>query len=148
MGSNCWLGLGLLTMTIQQKLEMFDNDEQHLIDTTYTKKVDVPLYVPKYEKPNIYELYDNLKAIKLIQKINNSNVSEDEKKFLTLAAYRHIIFSFAKIADYYAHSSAEMQELMEQSALVIVDFDKAIEYGFVALNNQLSNQYLEEQSDR
>jgi hypothetical protein len=65
-----------------------------------------------------------------------------------LAAYRHIIFSFAKIADYYAHSSAEMQELMEQSALVIVDFDKAIEYGFVALNNQLSNQYLEEQSDR
>jgi hypothetical protein len=48
-------------MTIQQKLEMFDNDEQHLIDTTYTKKVDVPLYVPKYEKPNIYELYDSLK---------------------------------------------------------------------------------------
>lgn len=148
MGSNCWLGLGLLTMTIQQKLEMFDNDEQHLIDTTYTKKVDVPLYVPKYEKPNIYGLYDNLKAIKLIQKINNSNISEDEKKFLTLAAYRHIVFSFAKIADYYAHSNAEMQELMEQSALVIVDFDKAIEYGFVALNTQLSNQYLEEQSDR
>jgi len=41
-----------------------------------------------------------------------------------------------------------MQELMEQSALVIVDFDKAIEYGYVALNTQLSNQYLEEQSDR
>jgi hypothetical protein len=108
----------------------------------------VPLYVPKYEKPNVYELYDNLKAIKLIQKINNSNVSEDEKKFLTLAAYRHIVFNFAKIADYYAHSNSEMQELMEQSALVIVDFDKAIEYGYVALNTQLSNQYLEEQSDR
>lgn len=127
---------------------MFDSDEQLIIDTTYTKKVDVPLYVPKYEKPNVYELYDNLKAIKLIQKINNSNVSEDEKKFLTLAAYRHIVFNFAKIADYYAHSNSEMQELMEQSALVIVDFDKAIEYGYVALNTQLSNQYLEEQSDR
>jgi hypothetical protein len=96
-------------MTIQQKLEMFDNDEQHLIDTTYTKKVDVPLYVPKYEKPNIYELYDSLKSIKLIQKINNSNVSDDEKKFLTFAAYRHIVFNFSKIADYYAHSSSEMQ---------------------------------------
>jgi hypothetical protein len=59
-----------------------------------------------------------------------------------------IVFNFSKIADYYAHSSSEMQELMEQSALVIVDFDKAIEYGYVALNNQLSNQYLEEQSDR
>ena len=39
-----------------------------------------------------------------------------------------------------------MQNLMEQSALVIVDFDKAVEYGFVTLNSQLSNQYLEEQN--
>ena len=39
-----------------------------------------------------------------------------------------------------------MQRLMEQSALVIVDFDKAIEYGFVSLNDQLSSQYLEEQN--
>jgi hypothetical protein len=148
MGSNYGLGLGLLVMTIQQKLEMFDDNEQRLIDTTYTKKVDVPLYVPKYEKPNIYELFDNLKTIKLIQKINQSNVSEDEKKFLIFAAYRHIVFNFSKIADYYAHSNSEMQQLMEQSALVIVDFDKAIEYGYVALNNQLSNQYLEEQSER
>jgi len=58
-------------MTIQQKLEMFDSDEQLIIDTTYTKKVDVPLYVPKYEKPNVYELYDNLKAISylILQKL-------------------------------------------------------------------------------
>jgi hypothetical protein len=135
-------------MTIQQKLDIFDQDEQELIDSTYTKKVDVPLYVPKYEKPNIFELFDHMKAMKLIKRINESNVTENEKRFLTFAAYRHIVFNFSKIADYYAHSNAEMQDLMEQSALVIVDFDKAIEYGYVALNNQLSNQYLEEQSDR
>ena len=135
-------------MTIQQKLDIFDQDEQELIDSTYTKKVDVPLYVPKYEKPSIFELFDHMKAMKLIKRINESKVSDNEKKFLIFAAYRHIVFNFSKIADYYAHSSAEMQDLMEQSALVIVDFDKAIEYGYVALNNQLSNQYLEEQSDR
>ena len=135
-------------MTIQQKLDIFDQDEQELIDSTYTKKVDVPLYVPKYEKPNIFELFDHMKAMKLIKRINESNVTENEKRFLTFAAYRHIVFNFSKIADYYAHSNAEMQDLMEQSALVIVDFDKAIEYGYVALNNQLSNQYLEEQSER
>lgn len=135
-------------MTIQQKLDIFDQDEQELIDSTYTKKVDVPLYVPKYEKPNIFELFDHMKAMKLIKRINESNVTENEKRFLTFAAYRHIVFNFSKIADYYAHSNAEMQDLMEQSALVIIDFDKAIEYGYVALNNQLSNQYLEEQSDR
>ena len=135
-------------MTIQQKLDIFDESEQELIDSTYTKKVDVPLYVPKYEKPNIFELFDHMKAMKLIKRINESNVTENEKRFLTFAAYRHIVFNFSKIADYYAHSSPEMQDLMEQSALVIVDFDKAIEYGYVALNNQLSNQYLEEQSEK
>jgi hypothetical protein len=39
-----------------------------------------------------------------------------------------------------------MQDLMEQSALVIVDFDKAIENGFATLNNELSNAYLDEQN--
>ena len=135
-------------MTIQQKLDIFDESEQELIDSTYTKKVDVPLYVPKYEKPNIFELFDHMKAMKLIKRINESNVTENEKRFLTFAAYRHIVLNFSKIADYYAHSNAEMQDLMEQSALVIVDFDKAIEYGYVALNNDLSNQYLEEQNDK
>lgn len=135
-------------MTIQQKLDIFDQVEEALIDSTYTKKVNVPLYVPKYEKPNIFELFDHMKTMKLIKRINESNVSENEKRFLVFAAYRHIIFNFSKIADYYAHSGAEMQDLMEQSALVIVDFDKAIENGFVALNNELSNQYLEEQDER
>jgi len=135
-------------MSIQQKLEMFDEEEKNLIDTTYTKKIDVPLYTPTYKKPRVHELADQKKALQLIQRINSSNVTEEEKLFLKYAAYRHIIFSFSKIADYYAHANKEMQDLMEQSALVIVDFDKAIEYGFVALNDQLSNQYLEEQNDK
>tara|TARA_R110000803_G_scaffold2918_1_gene10090 strand:- start:877 stop:1284 length:408 start_codon:yes stop_codon:yes gene_type:complete len=133
-------------MSTQQSLEMFDKEENDLIETTYTKKIDVPLYVPTYKKPNIHELASYLKSTKLTQAIKNSNVTEEEKNFLIQAAYRHTIFNFAKIADYYAHAGKEMQELMEQSALVIVDFDKAIECGFVTLNDQLSNQYLEEQN--
>ena len=39
-----------------------------------------------------------------------------------------------------------MQELMEKSALVIIDFDKAIEYGYAILNENLSNQFLEDQN--
>ena len=133
-------------MSTQQSLEMFDKEENDLIETTYTKKIDVPLYVPTYKKPNIYELASYIKSTKLIQAIKNSNITEEEKNFLIQAASRHTIFNFAKIADYYAHADKEMQELMEQSALVIVDFNKAIECGFVALNDQLSNQYLEEQN--
>ena len=133
-------------MLKQQSLDIFDSNEENLISTVYTKKVDVPVYTPNYQKPNIHELYDHTKTVKLIQKIKESNVSEDEKKFLIYAAYRHTILNFAKIADYYQHSSEEMQDLMEQSALVIIDFDKAIENGFAILNSELSNQYLDEQN--
>ena len=130
----------------QPTLDIFDSNEEALIESAYTKKVSVPVYVPQYQKPSVYELFDHMKSMKLIKRINESNVSAEDKKFLIYAAQRHIIFNFAKIADYYAHSSAEMQDLMEQSALVIVDFDKAIENGFATLNNELSNAYLDEQS--
>ena len=49
----------------------------------------------------------------------------------------------AKIADYYAHASKEMQELMEMSALVIVDFDKAYQNGYMKLAYDLANEYLD-----
>ena len=130
----------------QPTLDIFDSNEEALIESAYTKKVTVPVYVPQYQKPSVYELFDHMKSMQMIKRINESSVSTEDKKFLIYAAQRHIVFNFAKIADYYAHSSAEMQDLMEQSALVIVDFDKAIENGFATLNNELSNAYLEEQN--
>ena len=81
---------------------------------------------------------------KLRKNIDDSHVSEEEKQFLRLAAYRHCVFDFHKIADYYSHASDEMQELMEQSALVIIDFEKAIEEGYVCLSDQIIEQYREE----
>jgi hypothetical protein len=36
---------------------------------------------------------------------------------------------------------------MERSALVIIDFDKAIEEGFVALTNQVKDIYMSEHGD-
>lgn len=33
---------------------------------------------------------------------------------------------------------------MERSALIIIDFEKAIEYGYVKVCDDLRNQYLEE----
>jgi hypothetical protein len=87
-----------------------------------------------------------VKHQKIIQKIKESNISGEDKNFLIYASYRHVVFNFAKIADYYAHSDEHVQSLMEQSALVIVDFDQAIEHGFALLNSELSNQYLDEQN--
>lgn len=64
--------------------------------------------------------------------------------FLVDSARRHTVFNYEKIADYYANSSKEMQEFMERSALIIIDFEKAIEYGYVKVCDDLRNQYLEE----
>ena len=40
-----------------------------------------------------------------------------------------------------------MQDLMERSALVIIDYNKAIENGFVQINKQVSEQYHLENGD-
>lgn len=73
-----------------------------------------------------------------------SGVDDEEKRFLIEAAKRHNVFNYSKIADYYAHATPEMQHLMERSALVIIDFDKAIQYGYVQLSDEIMNQYLTE----
>ena len=112
-------------------------------DTKYSRAIKIPQYEPSNVKPHIDSLLDYSKYSKLLANIKNSGVSEEEKKFLRLAASRHIVFNYAKIADYYAHASKEMQELMEQSALVILDIDDAIANGYVKLSAKM-NQLVEE----
>jgi ParB-like chromosome segregation protein Spo0J len=116
------------------------------LENPYTDKVDSPNYEPNEAKPEVQDLYDDTKAMGLIEDIKNSKLSDKEKTFLMAAASRHIVFNFQQIADYYAHSSPECQELMEQSALVIVDFNKAIELGFIKLSEKLSEQYNEDKN--
>ena len=112
-------------------------------DTKYSRAIKVPQYNPSEIKPHIDSLVDYHKYSKLLADIKNSIVSEEEKKFLKLAASRHIVFNYAKIADYYAHADKEMQELMEQSALVILDIDDAIANGYVKLSAKM-NQLVDE----
>ena len=116
-------------------------------DTKYSRAIRVPQYEPKNEKPALESVYDLTKYSKLIAKINKSGVTEEEKKFLKFAASRHIVFTYSKIADYYAHASAEMQELMEESALVILDMDDAIANGYVVLSEKMK-QLIEEEKAR
>ena len=108
-------------------------------DTAYTAKIDTPIYTPKGEKPKINELFEVKKTQDLIEKIKKSKVTTKEKEFLLQAANRHLVFNYYLIAEYYSHANKEMQELMEDSALVIIDFKKAIENGYVELSKDLIN---------
>jgi hypothetical protein len=120
------------------------NSENNTNIELYTKKIEAPIYKPENEKPDINSLIDKSKTQQLISEIESTNVSEPEKEFLRVAALRHTVFNFSKIADYYAHSNQVVQDLMEKSGLVIIDFNKAIEYGFVKLSEQIAQLYGEE----
>lgn len=113
----------------------------------YSLKIEAPIYEPKNKKPFLLELYDKTKTSQLINKIKGSGLDNEEQDFLIEAARRHTVFNYEKIADYYSHASEEMQDLMEKSALVIIDFEKAIQGGYIRLCESIKEQYLEEYPD-
>ena len=121
--------------------ENYNNENKPADNSEYTQKVDIPTYEPKNEKPLFKDLYNSDYFKKLIEDIESSDVTKEEKEFLKLAATRHIVFNYSKIADTYAHSNKNMQLLIEDSALVIIDYNKAIELGFVKLGAEISQLY-------
>jgi hypothetical protein len=103
----------------------------------YTQKHDIIHYKPTGKKPKIAELVNEGKTLDLLADILKAKISQEERQFLIKAACRHLSFNYRKIAEYYAGSSREMQELMEKSALVIIDYDEAIKNGYVRLSKRL-----------
>lgn len=107
-------------------------------DKTYTNKIVVPIYTPKGERPNPGELFDRTKTEQLLKEIRETKLPDDVAQFLRFAAERHTVFNFSKIAEFYCHATKDVQNLMEKSAAVIIDYDKAVANGFVHLSNELS----------
>lgn len=116
-------------------VDLFNIQEE--VDDKYTTKVNIPQYLPTNDKPSISELFNDIKYKQLLSNIAKADIPEEEKEFLRLAATRHIVFNYARIADYYAHSNKEVQKLMEESALVIIDINDAIANGYVKLSKNI-----------
>lgn len=112
------------------------------VDDKYTAKIQAPIYKPTGECPTVGELFDVTKYKQLVEIIEKTKeLTEEHKDFLIHAAKRHIVFDYEKIAEFYAHAPKEVQVMMEESALVIVDFNKAIEDGFVVLAQEIAEAY-------
>tara|TARA_Y100001937_G_scaffold50884_1_gene70841 strand:- start:5322 stop:6041 length:720 start_codon:yes stop_codon:yes gene_type:complete len=127
-----------------EQLENWDLDIPNLYNDEkeyYTAKIETPEYKPNNIKPKPKELFDNTKQKKLLDKINNAKIDKETKDFLIQASNRHLVFDYSKIADFYAHSNKETQKLMEDSALVIIDFNKAISNGYVELTESIAKAY-------
>ncbi|MBQ3326215.1 MAG: ParB N-terminal domain-containing protein [Clostridia bacterium] len=106
-------------------------------DDTYTDKTNIPQYDITGEVPDLSELVDEGKTDELVEEIERSSLTFEEKAFLKKAAQRHLVFNYRKVAEYYAAASEEMQELMEKSALVIIDYGDAIANGFTKLSDRI-----------
>lgn len=113
------------------------DDTAETKESIYTEKTDIPQYQITGETVSLEACIDTNKYTELVAEIEQSNVNEKEKQFLKEAATRHYGFIYKKVAEYYAQASAEMQELMEKSALVIIDYQDAIKNGYVKLTKSL-----------
>lgn len=119
-------------------------EEMHEHKDIYSTKVNVPQYEPKGDEVDVPDLVDLTKTNELIMEINNSSVPDEIKEFLREAAHRHSVFDYRKIAEFYAQADADVQRLMEKSALVIIDIDDAIANGFVKLTKKVQDLLDEE----
>jgi len=99
-------------------------------ENPYTATINLPRYEIVGEQPDTSDLVDTSKTKEMQAEIATANLPADIKEFLTIAANRHTVFDYSKIAEYYPHATPEIQKLMEKSALVIIDIDDAIGYGY------------------
>lgn len=121
-----------------EALELADDNPDSGDNDKYTDNVDALIYEPSGQDVDLSSCVDTTVYERIVKEIDESDIPDNEKTFLRLAAARHIVFRYDKVADYYAgKASAETQRLFERSALVIVDIDKAIENGFVRLSGRL-----------
>lgn len=127
--------------------EPVENLTEEDMASRYASGAKIPQYEPKGEMPEIVDLVDENKSKELIEEIENANIPEDVKRFLKVAAYRHNVFNYRNIAEYYAHSASEVQRLMEKSALVIIDINDAIANGYVKLSKTIQDIIDEDEDD-
>ena len=125
-------------------LDVWQNEDDKPEEEILSRNIKAPAYDVKEEKPEISILYNEKKTKELVEKIKKSKITNTEKDFLIKAAQRHTVYNYQNIADFYAHSNKEVQELMEESALVVIDLHDAIKNGFVQLTNTIKDIYFEE----
>ena len=130
-------GVGLEDLFREAELAEIIGDVSAPDEDAYSRAVESPVYTITGERPAVSELLDSGRTEELLVGIANADVPNDVATFLRAAAYRHAVFDYAKIAEFYAHADAGTQDLMEQSALIILDYERAIELGFARLVEEL-----------
>lgn len=126
------VGVGFTEEDRDELRKQLEGDSSQSI---YTRHSEIPHYQITGERPDPSDLVDLTKTHELQDAIDAADLPPDVREFLRLGAYRHAVFDYAKIAEFYAHADSPVQQLMEESALVIIDLDDAIRLGYVAFTD-------------
>lgn len=112
---------------------VWDKDE---LESKYVQKTNALIYEPTGKDVSIADCVEGERADHLITSIENeADLSAEEKGFLKMGATRLYGFNYANVAEYYASkASPKCKEYMEMMAMVIIDYDDAIKYGFTKLD--------------
>jgi len=118
-----------------------DDDEEK--ENKYSAVVEAPIYEPDENcTTTLPDCFDDSTYKKIIQQIDDlEDFSDDQIYFLKLAASRFIKFNYSKIADVYSKSDDKFKDMFERLALVIIDFDMAIEKSFLELTESIQQAY-------
>lgn len=100
-----------------------NSDYKELLD------VSIPYYEPDEKKPDLDKLADFSDFDELNKAIDGLELEEGLEKLLRARTAFFVDFNFQKIADYYAHSDKDTQEIMKKLGLVIVIPKEAYEMG-------------------
>ena len=132
--------LGFDDGEIKDLLDEFNENDGSGVE--YTGKIKTPEYKPTQdEPPALAELYDTGRYEELLDVIDSKDLPDELDRFMRLAAQRHVIFDYENIAEYFAHADPKTQGLMEILTLVIVDYEQAIEQGFVNFAEEVTEAH-------
>jgi len=122
----------------------FDQDElakllgEAASASKYTSLIRGLVYEPSMAAPpTVGQLYDDIKLQMLLSRIESAKLPDELAHFFRLAAHRFVRFRFDLIAEYYAHASEDVRQIMRELVLVIVDYDDAIAAGVLRLSEKL-----------
>jgi len=128
--------LDLLGFTQVELAELFGEKAPE----KYTSLIRGLIYEPRMtDPPAISQLYNDAKLQLLLPRIESAKLPPELEYFFRLAAHRFVRFRFDLIAEYYAHASEDIRQIMRELVLVIVDYDDAIAAGVLKLSEKIIN---------
>jgi len=96
----------------------------------YTEVMSQMFYEPSSgPEPSFEDCLDMSEYNRALEDISKYDLTDEEKRIAKICATRFIKFRYGRFADKYARASGDAKKMYERLLMVVVDIDRAIEFG-------------------